>query len=172
MNLPVDIQNAHPKVQAHYRKMIEDGQTPRWAEMCALQAPPGHSGTDKTFMEGRCNGEWLNDMPKRQADYIVREAKAAGIDTAGKYYHSGIANKRGWCDKEAWVSGRDDVVRVAKKRNLEVRGSINVDATQKDPPKKSVPLSKSALRNITGKRRPSEAEVSSAIKKHAPRWKQ
>jgi hypothetical protein len=176
MKLPPDIQNASPAVQRHFLQMVEEGQTIQWATMCALQQPPGHAGTDKTFMEGRCNGEWLNDMPKRQSDYITREAKAAGINIAGKYYHSGIADKRGWTDPEAWVSGRDDVLRVAKKRNLEVTGCINHKATPVSKPKE-VGLSDSIVKRLAKKEmleNPSlkkSAAVERVKKKHTPRWK-
>lgn len=155
MKLPYEIEIARPEVQAHYKAMIADGQSERWAAMCALQQAPGCHGTDREFMQGRNAGEFLNDMPKRQADFITREAKAAGIDISGKYYMSGIADKRGWTDPEAWVSGRDDVVRVAKKRNLNMTGQVNHKAEALPPPK-SKPLNEKIVKRIqkqTGKSR-------------------
>lgn len=125
MHLPPDIESASPDVQHHYIKMIEAGQTPRFAEMCALQAAPAVHGTDDSWMHGRRDGNWMDGLPKRQAQWMVREAKAAGIDITGKYYMSGLADKRGHLDGEAWVGSRADVLRVAKKRKLELKGQIN-----------------------------------------------
>lgn len=134
--MPDEILNAPAHVQHHYLKMIADGQTEKWAVMCALQQAPGVTGCDRTFMQGRNNGEWLGELPERQANYMVKEAQEAGINTTGKYYMSGIADKRGWQDPEAWVSGRDDVIRVAKKRKLEVKGTINYTPPEQEPPKR------------------------------------
>ena len=52
-HLPHDIQAASREVQEHYLRMIEAGQHPQFAEMCALQQPPGTRGTDRAFMQGR-----------------------------------------------------------------------------------------------------------------------
>jgi len=117
----------------------------RWATMVALQAPPGTKGTDRAFLEGRQNNEQLNDMPKRQAQYVAREARQAGINIAGKYYCAGIADKRGWKDPAAWVTSNDDVLRVARKRRLHVTGSVNYDPGEAPP--KRVLLSESIIKN-------------------------
>lgn len=140
MDLPYDIERAHPTVQAHYRKLIADGQTSRFAEMVSLQIAPGTMGSDRAFMEGRYNNQQLDDLPKYQAQRLAREAREAGINISGKYYASGLADSRAWRDPEAWVSGTDDVLRVAKKRNKTVAGSVNYDAGPAPPPKR-VPLS-------------------------------
>lgn len=47
--------------------------------MVALQVPPGTKGTDRAFLEGRQNNEQLDAMPKRQANYVAKEARDAGI---------------------------------------------------------------------------------------------
>lgn len=138
MDLPFDIANASPSVQAHYRKVIEMGYGERWAEMVALQAPPGTQGTDRAFMEGRYNNQQLDNMPTRQAKYVSEEARKAGINISGKYYCGGIADSRGWRDPEAWVSGNDDVLRVAKKRRMMVTGSVNYDPGPAPPKRKLI----------------------------------
>ena len=131
--MPPEIANAAPEVQHHYLKMIADGQTERFAVMCSLQQPPGTRGTDRAFQQGRLDGNWLDDLPKYQARRIVREAKAAGIDITGKQYMSGLANKLGHCDPKAWVSDISDIKRVAKERNLQVRGIVDIDAREEEP---------------------------------------
>lgn len=172
MKLPYEIQIARPEVQAHYKAMIADGQTESWATMCALQQAPGASGTDREVMHGRNNHEWLNDMPARQAEYITREAKQAGINISGRYYMSGLADSRGWRDPNAWVSGKDDVVRVARKRNLNLQGQINHKAEQLPPPK-SKGLSDRIVNELAKKQvGMSKAEAIERVReKHTPHWK-
>lgn len=176
MNLPPEISFAPKEVQAHYLAMIADGQSETFAAMCALQQPPGTKGSDRAFMQGRNNQEWLNEMPERQAKYIVAEAKAAGIDITGKYYHSGIADKRGWTDPKAWISDSSDLLAVAKERNLEVQGAVSHKAVEMEP-KKDVALSKdleTQFAAVEKKKNPKlsdRAARSVAREKYAPRWK-
>ncbi len=133
--IPQHIQRLGKEAAETYERALPYGE--RWAEMCAYQVAPGSLGSDRAFMEGRYNNQQLDDMPKRQADYVVREAKAAGVDISGKYYVGGLADKRGWKDPEAWVSGVDDIKRVAQKRRLQVQGIYNYDPGPAEP-KRSV----------------------------------
>lgn len=135
-DLPYDIAHASPEVQAHYRRMIADGQTPRFAEMCSLSQPPGVSGVDRTFQEGRLDGNWLDALPKKQAQRLIKEAKQAGVNPNGKWYMSGLADKRGARDPRAWVSSRDEVLQVCKDRRLAIRGTVNYDPGESAPPKR------------------------------------
>lgn len=143
MNYPPEVIAAGPKALNLYEKALPYGE--RWAAMVALQQPPGTSGTDRAFLEGRQNNEQLNDMPRRQAAYVANEARQAGISISGKYYCAGIADKRGWKDPEAWVSSNDDVLRVAKKRRLHVTGNVNYDPGEAPP--KRVLLSESIIKD-------------------------
>jgi hypothetical protein len=174
-DLPHEIAASSAEVQRHYLKCIADGQSPRFAEMVALMQPPGVQGTDSKFMEGRNSGEWLNAMPKRQANFIVREAKAAGIDVSGKYYHSGLADRRGWCDPEAWISGKDDLIRVAKKRKLQVTGQVNYTPPEAGESRR-VGLAKDIVASLAKQemaKNPSLTKRQAAAivrEKHTPRW--
>jgi hypothetical protein len=171
MDLPFDIANSTSSAQAHYRRMVEAGQNPRFAEMCALQSPPGTQGTDRAFMEGRMNNQQLNDMPLRQAKYVAEEAKAAGINISGKYYCGGIANHRGWRDPKAWVSGNDDVLRVAKERQMMVTGSVNYDPGPA-PPKRTL-INESIVKDLVRREKKKNPGAKTAelrekvIEKHA-----
>ena len=136
IELPFDIARASREAQDHYRKLIADGQTPRFSEMCALSSAPCVHGTDTSVMRGRQDGNWMDALPQKQAEWMLKEAKAAGINTAGKYYMSGIADSRAHCDGEAWISGKDDILRVAKQRNLHVQGQVNYDPPEPDGPPK------------------------------------
>ena len=176
MELPFEIASATEEVQQHYLKMIASGQTPMFAAMCALQQPPGTNGSDRAFMEGRLSGNWLDELPKRQANWMVKEARAAGINPTGKYYLSGIADKRGHLDPEAWIDSVDDVKRVARKRNLNVQGTVNIKASEPDPSEKPAlnPRIERELARKESAKNPklSQQEAISRVReKHAPRWK-
>lgn len=143
MDIPVEVQNAGYEAIQTYRAALPYGE--RWAAMCALQCPPGTKGTDRAFLEGRQNNEQLDDMPRRQAKYVVKEARDAGISISGKYYCAGIADKRGWKDPAAWVTSNDDILRVARQRRLHVTGSVNYDPGEAPP--KRVLLSESIIKD-------------------------
>lgn len=133
--LPPEIASASPDVREHYSRMIAEGMSERWALMCATRTPPGTKGCDRTFMQGRYANEWMNGMPKALAQRMVRDAQAAGISTSGKFYMGGLADSRGHMDPEAWVDSTADILRVAKKRDLEVHGAVDYVPPQKGPPK-------------------------------------
>lgn len=137
MEMPQSVISAGREAQELYRTSLANGASERFAEMCALQTPPGTRGSDRAFMEGRCNNQQLDQMPARQAKWLVREAREAGINPSGKYYVGGLADHRGWKDPEAWVSSVDDVKRVARKRNLHVEGAVK-HTGHEVPPKRKV----------------------------------
>jgi len=142
MDLPSELET--PEQRAHYLRALEKSG-PRFALMVALGKPPGTKGTDRAFLEGRQNNEQLDSMPRRQAAYVAKEARQAGINISGKYYCAGIADKRGWRDPAAWVTSSDDVLSVARKRKLHVTGSVNYDPGEA-PPKRTL-LSESIIKD-------------------------
>jgi hypothetical protein len=143
MDIPQSVLNAGPEAVKTYNKALPYGE--RFAEMCALQQPPGTKGTDRAFLEGRQNNQQLDELPKRQAQYMVKEARRAGISISGKHYVAGLADHRGWRDPAAWVSSNDDVLRVAHKRRLAVSGTVNYDPGP--APRKTVVLSESIIKD-------------------------
>jgi hypothetical protein len=178
MDLPLEIAQASAEVQAHYKKMIAAGQSPRFAEMCALQIAPGVHGTDDSFMQGRKNAEWLDKIPKRQAQWMLREAKKAGISTEGRYYHGGIADSRAHLDPHAWISGKDDLLRVAKKRRLIVQGQVSYDPGDAPPPQRRKSLNPALVREMARKEMAAEpgltmkAAKQRVVERHTPHfWK-
>ena len=175
ITMPPEIAKAPASVQEHWLRMIGAGQTERWSTMCALQQPPGTKGTDRAFQEGRLAGNQWDELPPRQAKKMIREAKAAGINISGKQYVSGLANKLGHCDPMAWVSDLSDVKRVAKDRNLNVTGMVNVEATELPPirhdlnPRIAKELAK---KEIAKNPKLSMYEALAKVKeKHTPKWK-
>lgn len=174
--VPFEVRDRGPEAVAHYSKMIADGQTERWATMCALQCPPGTAGSDRAFMQRRCNGEYLGEMHAPMASRLVQEARAVGINPSGKFYMGGLADKRGHMDPMAWVSSVDDVRRVAQARDLEVHGIIDYVPPEKEPPKR-VDIDPGILRdNVEDEMRkdPSakrEDVVEKVKEKIVPHWK-
>lgn len=146
-DLPFDIQTASVDVQRHYVDMISTGVAPRLAEMLALQSPPAVKGTDRTLMQGRYNNEQLDSMPPDHARQMIAAAKSAGINPSGKYYCSGLADKRGPGDPKAWIDSVADVKRVAMERNLTVTGAVNHKGIPQPRPQ-SKPLSERLTREM------------------------
>ena len=130
-----------------YERLLQEGYGHRWAEMCALQRPPGLKGTDRAFMQGRMNNEQLNSMPVDHAQNLVTIAKRAGISISGKYYAAGLADNRGPADPQAWVDSADEVKRVAAVKNLTVRGAVEHQGIPMPRPK-SKPLSERLTREL------------------------
>lgn len=176
MSVPREVVVLGPDAVEHYLRMIADGQTERWALMCATQTPPGTKGTDRAFQEGRLDGNWLDKLPRRQAKRIVAEAKRAGISIAGKQYVGGLADKRGHLDPMAWVSDTADVKRVARERNLNVQGAVTHQAYEVEP-RQSVGLNKSVVRELTKKEMAKNPDLTlgqarrAVLERHTPRWK-
>jgi hypothetical protein len=125
MDIPFSVRERGREAVETYQRALPHGE--RWAEMCALQCPPGTKGTERAFLQGRNNMEQFDSLPKRQAQYVLRDARRAGINPSGKVYCAGLADNRGWQDPAAWVSSNDDVLKVAKARRLAVSGSVNYD---------------------------------------------
>lgn len=148
----------------------------RWAEMVVLRQPPGLKGVDRTLMEGRYNGEWLNEMRPDMASKIVREAKAAGISPSGRFYCSSIADERAHCDPAAWIDSAADIKKVAEQRNLNVTGAVTHRRVDLPPPELK-PVSDRAMRRLSaierknnpGKKAGEIREM--VIEKYAPTWK-
>jgi hypothetical protein len=154
IDIPPDVRAAGRSVEAFFIKLRSEGATERWAEMCALQKPPGVRGTDRSFMYGRMNNQQLDEMPRDHAQNIVTMAKRAGINVSGKFYAGGLADGRGPADPRAWVSGSDDIKRVAIERNLSVSGAVEHKGVPMERPK-SKPLSDRLTKELMQRERKS-----------------
>ena len=116
---------------ARYFMYRENGQSPRFAAIAACQRAPGTKGSDRAFNEHARRR--MDRMHATNQERILGIAKRAGINTQGKYYVGGLGR---YNDPAAWVSTTDDILSVAKARNLNVEGSVNHTATPVGPPKK------------------------------------
>ena len=175
-DVPENIRQAGTEVARMYVRLLNEGYGHRWAEMCSLQQPPGAKGTDRAVMQGRYAEQWLDDMPKDQAQRITREARGAGINISGKYYCSGLADKRAHCDPAAWIDSAADITKVAQQRNLTVRGIVEHTGIATQPPQ-SKPLSDRLVRKLSAAERKhhpgkSKGELREiVIDKYAPKWR-
>lgn len=138
MSIPYEVTKAGEAAVETYKRSIKSGASEKFAVMCALQCPPGTKGSERAFMEGRYNNQQLDAMPARQAKYVAKEARQAGINISGKYYVGGLADRRGWRDPKAWVSSNDDVLKVAHERRMAVSGSVNYDPGPAPPQRKLI----------------------------------
>lgn len=175
-DVPESVIAAGQQAVLHYLKMLEDGQTPRFAEMCALQAPPGVRGTDRAVMQGRYNMEWMKDLTPQNRQRVIAAARQAGINISGKYYQSGLADHRGPADPAAWIDSAADIKRVAIERNLHVSGIVDHVAHDVPPPK-SKPLSERLIRKAMRQYKQQYPNKKAGelremiVAKHAPRHK-
>lgn len=102
-----------------FQELIDLGNSPRFAAMLALQEPPGARYTDRAFNEAQRRK--MEGMGPLAGKLLHDTARQAGIDTRGKYYMSGLGRAN---DPAAWVTSSDDVLTVAKARNLDLEGSL------------------------------------------------
>jgi len=114
-----------------YQSILAAGETREWAAMCALRQAPGSKNTDRAFSEGA--RRQMNGMSEVNRRKLLEVARKAGINTQGKCYKGGLGRAD---DPAAWVSTADDVIAVAKAKQLDVSGVVNVNAGREVAPKK------------------------------------
>lgn len=174
--IPASVTRAGAEAVATYHRSLRSGASEKFAEMCALQQPPGLKGMDRTLMEGRYGDQWLDGMPKGLATRMTQEARKAGINISGKFYMGGLADKRGHLDPAAWIDSVADIKKVAEQRDLHVSGIVEHTPPQK-PPKRSVDIAPDILReNVRKEMRAnpnlSRGEATERVKDRiVPNWK-
>jgi hypothetical protein len=123
--------SSEPGTQVQYFIMRLEGQSHNMAEMLATRSFPGVK-TDSVFNEGRFSGSDQFAQCPAKGTWLRAQAEAAGVNPAGKYYLSGLADFPG--DPTAWVSDRGDVLRVAEAKNLTIRdGYVSHYAHETEP---------------------------------------
>jgi hypothetical protein len=174
--MPHELEGACREAQEHYLRMVADGQSERFAIMCALQQAPGTRGTDRALMQGRLAGQWMEGMHKPMADRIAREARAAGINISGKFYMGGLADHRAHRDPAAWIDSVADIKKVAAQRDLHVTGIVDYTPPEKAP-RESVDIAPDILKENVRKelrRNPGmrKADAVERVKERiVPHWK-
>jgi hypothetical protein len=94
------------------------GESHEMAEVLARGAFPPIRGTSSAFMRGTHAQDSGYDRMRYAA------AAAAGVDTNGRRYLSGLARYPN--DPEAWVSDLSDVGRVVRERGWNCEGALDV----------------------------------------------
>lgn len=123
--MAADIKEDAYKV-ALYMFSREQGQTPRFAEMAASRSAPGTKGSDRAFNQNA--RARMENMTPEVRSRILKRAKQAGVDTAGKFYVSGLGK---YHEQQAWVSTVDDIRDVAKANpHLTLSGIVNQEGRQ------------------------------------------
>lgn len=153
-----------PYQQAIYDEVMErDGPgSEKFAEMCALQAPPGVRNTDKTFCLGQ--REKMERMNPEVRKKLVEVAKSAGVQTDGKFYMSGLG---GYTNPAAWVSCAEDVITSCKVQNKGVEGVLNFKAPrQVVKPVERVPLSEPLIQEMSVKEMTADPALAEKCKKN------
>lgn len=175
-SVPKNILDAGAEAVRMYERLLSEGYGHRWAEMCALQQPPGLRGTDRALMQGRYNQEWLNELPADHALALTKEAREAGINISGKFYCSQLADKRAHRDPAAWVDTASQIKTVARQRNLTVHGIVEHEAEPQTRPQSKV-LSDRLIREMSKKEKAAHPSKSAGeiremvIDKYAPHFK-
>lgn len=109
--------------QTFYWSMVEKGESPRFALMCACRRAPLTRQSDKTFCKKRREimESGKSGMKPWMLDRYLKLAKDAGISTQGKFYVGGLGRPT---DPMAWVSTVDDAKTVCKLKNLNAEGLV------------------------------------------------
>ncbi len=129
--LRTDADRCGPDARALFERLLSEGKTPEAAAMYACQQAPGTRFTDRAFCQGQHRK--MENMGPLVSKMLHDRAKKAGIDSRGKYYLGGLAQRgKGPTDPAAWVTCADDVLTVAKAKNLNIEGVLNRPAIVKE----------------------------------------
>lgn len=152
---------------ALFDRLISEGKTPEAAAMYACSQAPGTKNTDRAFCQGQQRK--MENMSPLVRGMLQKRAKAAGIDTQGKYY---IGGPFGAHDARSWVTSSEDLITVAKRNNLNLEGVINRKADRTEAPEKEKPaLAPDVIRQIEKKMLRQDPGLLAKVKnnKHARR---
>ncbi len=138
----------------------EGGMDAVFAAMNACRRAPGAANSDRNFNEKARRR--MNGMSQTNLSKIVRIAQQAGIRTQGKFYVGGLGR---YNDPAAWVSTSDDVLDVAKRRNLTVQGAVKHQGHEVPPPKPKR-LADDLVNRYVKKRLASEPATREKVKKN------
>ena len=157
-----EVNAAGREAKAIFKQCLENGSTVEFAAMCALRQAPGSKNTDRAFCEGA--QRQMDSMCDVNKKAIYERAKAAGINIQGKFYKGSLGS---YDDPAAWVSTADDVLAVAKEKNLSVEGVINYKSVAKDPtPKKKVRLAPDLVRGAVDRLLKQEPDTAEKVRRN------
>lgn len=130
IELPPDIAKAHPSRRAFYQVMIEKGESPRLAEMLALQQAPQINTDDTWFARfGTLEDQFKGDA--RGLKQVTDAAQQHGHKpNPNSVYYSGLAAFPG--DPKAFITNapQGHIRSVCEERGQGSRGLVNVKARE------------------------------------------
>jgi hypothetical protein len=163
--LRADADRCGPDARKLFDRLLSEGKTPEAAAMYACQQAPGTKNTDRAFSQGQQRK--MENMSPLVRTMLQKRAKAAGLDTRGKYY---VGGPFGAHDSRSWVTCAEDLVTIAKKNNLNLEGVLNRRADNTDPKlKESKPIAPDIVRQLMRKRMKADPGLAAKCKtsKHA-----
>lgn len=143
--------------QRHFYTMVANGESPRFAAMCAMRRAPMTKYSDRTF--NQCRQETMMAMPEWQRDAYVKIAQRSGIATQGKFYVGGLGRPS---DIAAWVSTVEDVKQVCREKNLNADGLVHHVASPR--PYKRTRLASSLCKELVGRRLAEDPQLAAKCK--------
>lgn len=133
-SLEQEVADAGPEAVALYCQIRGSGETAEWAAMCALRQPPGARYTARAYEQGFWdNMGCMSDMTR---NLMVKVAKRAGVNTDGKFYNG----TGSYTEQSSWSTCAEDVLTVAKKKNLTLTGALKHQGYTPDAAPKKVAL--------------------------------
>lgn len=139
--VPLDVLNAGSAAVEIYIKAIENGESPRLAEMLALRSPP-RCMTDSVYFSdtGTLQKQFAGD--ESELNRLTAIAMANGYrPNQNDHYNSSIARFPG--DPEAFVpatGGRGHIQRVLEQRGWSCEGAVNVKGRQPESDPHETPV--------------------------------
>lgn len=143
-----------------FDEIVSKGETAQWAAMCAMRSPPGSRYTERAFLQDMNSG--VDKMNWIVRDHMYDMAKKAGISTQGKVHKASLGPAS---DPGAWVSSMDDVLAVAKARNLTITGAVNHKGVEKLGPKKKVALAPDVIKRYRKEYLERDPSLASKVRK-------
>jgi len=144
--------------QTVFETLVMNGETYALAHMLTMRQAPQMKQSSRAFDERAYYR--MSNMNEEMRGKMQKTAMAHGISTDGKYYVSGLGP---YSDPKAWVSSPDDILAVAKERNMTVSGGVTHQGEPVEPVKKD--LAEDIVDTYIGKILQSEPRTREKVKK-------
>lgn len=142
--LIAEVQAAGPRALAIFEQSLAGGSGVEFAAMCALRQAPGSKNTDRAFCEGQ--RERMGHMSDVNRKAIEQKLKKKGLDVSNKFHISGLGPVD---DPTSWVTCADDVLAVAKAKNLGVEGAVSRPMIDRELKPKNVQLAEPLVKELS-----------------------
>lgn len=162
-----------------FEKLVDDtpAQHDRFVRMLADQSPP-RCLTDREYLAGHYGAKWHETDPITRAKRIKNYRRLTGRNPPqNAVYEERLASQPG--DPDAFLSGRGDLLRLARKRGLKMSGAVEYTPPEL-PPKPRVRLAEDVIqdsivdhvrRDPALKRKPAAELREMVIEKHGNTYK-